>query len=468
MPHLRPLTKSPWCGPGDRKAKTRDLLRTGWGTNEKMIGPEYGFGQEMQRHHQSPVVLLKTAWGGKDVWCDFRSPSTGDFNWAEQQMKTREEREGRSREVGSFFRAMINNVKTGLNQARVHLGREDLELKGLVWFQGWNDYCQWPVEEAGSPCGRGIIERYSHNLKHMLVDLHRSIGRHHASDCDWGTWRPRHRGAKITIRLGPPCLSDRASRDCQPIGPLLLCANRRILGCPRHRSLGVPLQRFRRKLSAYGTHLCLAPAGPRCFAQGTSDEGGKQRRHANHVASLSTRSWRLGLVGLKHFPAVGASARPLLRTQRHQPGVRRRSKLGSIALRQRNSFPLQPSTILYYCGSNDVNAGKTRPVLPSVSASSLNLHAIDCRTPTSSLAINRSPEKKERWAVVDKANQLVASYCETQDGRTFVDLNQVLEADDGSTRQDMFLPDQLHLTEKAYEGFARVMREALEQQVQSP
>ena len=36
----------------------------------------------------------------------------------------------------------------------------------------------------------------------------------------------------------------------------------------------------------------------------------------------------------------------------------------------------------------------------------------------------------------------------------------MLEADDGSTRQGIFLPDQLHLTEKAYEGFARVMREA--------
>ena len=94
-----------------------------------MIGPEYGFAKKCSADHQSPVVLLKTAWGGKDVWCDFRSPSAGDFNWAERQMKAREEREGRSREVGSFFRAMINNVKTGLNQARVHLGREDLELK---------------------------------------------------------------------------------------------------------------------------------------------------------------------------------------------------------------------------------------------------------------------------------------------------------------------------------------------------
>ena len=69
---------------------------------------------------------------------------------------------------------------------------------------------------------------------------------------------------------------------------------------------------------------------------------------------------------------------------------------------------------------------------------------------------------------MNEANQLVASYCKTQDGRTFVNLNQVLEADDGSTRQDMFLPDRLHLTEMAYEGFAEMMHEALGQQVQSP
>ena len=58
-------------------------LQAGWGANEKMIGPEYGFGQAMQHHHQSPVVLLKTAGGGNNVWCDLRSPSAGDFNWAE-------------------------------------------------------------------------------------------------------------------------------------------------------------------------------------------------------------------------------------------------------------------------------------------------------------------------------------------------------------------------------------------------
>ena len=66
--------------PGRAQGEKAGPLQAGWGANEKMIGPEYGFGQEMNRHHQSPVVVVKTAWGGKDVWCDFRSPSAGDFN----------------------------------------------------------------------------------------------------------------------------------------------------------------------------------------------------------------------------------------------------------------------------------------------------------------------------------------------------------------------------------------------------
>ena len=132
-------------------------------------------------------------------------------------------------------------------------------------------------------------------------------------------------------------------------------------------------------------------------------------------------------------------------------------------------FSIQPKSILYYCGSNDINVGEGAADIAE--RFRLFSELTRDRLPDTRIlfgAINRSPEKKDRWSIVDKANQLVAAYCETQDGRTFVDLNQVLEADDGSTRQDMFLPDQLHLTERAYEGFARVMRGALEQQVQSP
>ena len=456
--------------PGRSQGENAGPLRTGWGANEKMIGPEYGFGQEMQRHHQSPVVLLKTAWGGKDVWCDFRSPSTGDFNWAERQMKAREEREGRSREVGSFFRAMINNVKTGLNQARVHLGREDLELKGLVWFQGWNDYCQWPVEEAGSPCGRGIIERYSHNLKHMLVDLREALD-------------------ATTLPI--------------VIGELGVHGTE----VPKSRS-GWALRAFRTAQAETASqldHCCFAPTAAfwdahatdhwECHYNGSAESYLRMgRTFALHLLALDAlpkgqvMRWQASQEGMQtmlhHYPPEAGGlalwGSSIFRLWERAPAHFSEHNVTNLAFGGARSwealhyanetlFPMQPSTILYYCGSNDVNAGEDAAGIAE--RFRLFSELTRDRLPDTDIffgAINRSPEKKERWAVVDEANQRVASYCETQDGRTFVDLNQVLEADDGSTRQDMFLPDQLHLTERAYEGFARVMREALEQQVQSP
>ena len=132
-------------------------------------------------------------------------------------------------------------------------------------------------------------------------------------------------------------------------------------------------------------------------------------------------------------------------------------------------FITRPSTILYYCGSNDVNAGEDAASIAE--RFRLFSELLHDRLPETNIlfgAINRSPEKNARWNVVNEANRLVASYCETQDGRTFVDLNQVLEDNDGSTRQDMFLSDNLHLTERAYDGFARLIQKALRDESQAP
>ena len=456
--------------PGRSHGEEAGPLRTGWGANDKMIGPEYGFGQTMQRHHQSPIVLLKAAWGGKDVWCDFRSPSAGAFNWAERQMKTREEREGRSREAGSFFNAMVNTIQTGIDQAQVHLGREDLELKGLVWFQGWNDYCQWPVEEAGSPCGRGIIERYSHNLKHMLSDLREALD-----------------ATTLPIVIG----------ELGVHGTEL----------PKSRS-GWALRAFRTAQAEAASqleHCCFAPTAAfwddhatdhwECHYNGSAESYLRMgRSFALHLLALDAlpkgqvMKWQASQRGLqtmlRQYPpesdGLALWGSSIFRLWERAPAHFSDHNVTNLAfggartweaLHYANDtlFPMQPSNILYYCGSNDVNAGEDAADIAE--RFRLFSELTRDRLPDTKIffgAINRSPEKEDRWSVVNEANQLVALYCETQDGRTFVDLNQVLEADDGSTRQDMFLPDRLHLTEKAYEGFAQLMREALEQQVQSP
>ena len=419
---------------------------------------------------QKEVGPLQAAWGGKDVWCDFRSPSAGDFNWAERQMKTREEREGRSREVGAFFNAMVDNIEVGLHQAQVHLGRDDLELKGLVWFQGWNDYCQWPVEEAGSPCGRGIIERYPHNLKHMLCDLREALN-----------------ATTLPIVIGE--LGVHGS------------------DVPKSRS-GWALRAFRTAQSETASqldHCCLAPTASFWDAQATDHwechyNGSAKsylrmgRTFALHLLALDalpdgqTLKWQASQKGLQSMlrrypPKSGGLAlwgSSIFRLWERAPAHFSEYEVTNVSFGGARSwetlhyaddtlFPIRPSTIFYYCGSNDVNAGADAAGIAE--RFRLFSELTRDRLPHTKIffgAINRSPEKKDRWSVVNEANQLVAAYCKTQDGRTYVDLNQVLEADDGSTHQDMFLPDRLHLTERAYEGFVRMMREALEQQVQSP
>ena len=173
----------------------------------------------------------------------------------------------------------------------------------------------------------------------MLVDLRGSIGRHHASDCDWGTWRPRHRGAKIAIRLGPPCLSDRASRDCQPIGPLLLCANRSIWDahatdhweCHYNGSA----ESYLRMGRTFALHLLALDALPKgqVMRWQASQEGMQTMLHhyppeAGGLALWGSSIFRLWERAPAHFSEHNVT----------NLAFGGGSKLGSIALRQRNSF----------------------------------------------------------------------------------------------------------------------------------
>jgi hypothetical protein len=85
---------------------------TGYG-GESHIGPELQFGHVIGDHFAEPVLLIKTAWGGKSLHKDFRPPRSGG-------------------EVGPYYKQMIEEV-------RAALGDQTYELCGFVWMQGWND-----------------------------------------------------------------------------------------------------------------------------------------------------------------------------------------------------------------------------------------------------------------------------------------------------------------------------------------
>ena len=87
------------------------------------FGPELQFGHVMGDHLDNQVLLIKTAWGGKSLFKDFRPPSSGG-------------------EVGKYYSLMIRQVREALGIMEKELpalrGRS-FELAGFVWYQGWND-----------------------------------------------------------------------------------------------------------------------------------------------------------------------------------------------------------------------------------------------------------------------------------------------------------------------------------------
>jgi hypothetical protein len=128
--------------------KVRDTVRkgpltagyTGYGGSSH-IGPELQFGHVMGDFFEEPVLLIKTAWGGKSLYQDFRPPSSGGA-------------------VGPYYTQMIQEIR----EALAALGDRPYEIRGFVWMQGWNDMC---TDVA--------VPEYADNLVHLAADIRREF-----------------------------------------------------------------------------------------------------------------------------------------------------------------------------------------------------------------------------------------------------------------------------------------------------
>jgi hypothetical protein len=144
-------------------------VKVGYGFDNERIGPEYGFGIYIDKALDEPILIIKTAWGGKSLAVDFRPPSAGPY---EPSAKEKEGGNVPEREkVGHYYREMIRFVRTTLKDtgsiSRVVPGydpEQGYELAGFVWFQGWNDMCN-----------RHHIEQYTGNMIHFISDVRKEF-----------------------------------------------------------------------------------------------------------------------------------------------------------------------------------------------------------------------------------------------------------------------------------------------------
>jgi len=150
--------------------RSRDMvqgpLSVGQGYASDRIGPELMFGTIMGEYYKEPVLLIKTAWGGKDLYCDFRPPSAGKPAYAIQK------RRDKQREIGVCYRKMVTEVKECLANLEKNFPQfQDMkpEIVGFVWFQGFNE------QFSGKETQAQVYREYAGNYAHMIADLKREL-----------------------------------------------------------------------------------------------------------------------------------------------------------------------------------------------------------------------------------------------------------------------------------------------------
>jgi len=118
--------------------KSHGPLKPGYGTNitaTTTFGPDYTFSIYMQKHLNEPFLIIKTAWGGKDLLTQFRPPSAGPLAGVDKDRK--------GKPIGHFYNLVIEHVNEVLadpGQYHPSYKKEDgYEIAGFVWFQGFND-----------------------------------------------------------------------------------------------------------------------------------------------------------------------------------------------------------------------------------------------------------------------------------------------------------------------------------------
>jgi alpha-galactosidase len=161
-----------WIKFHDRKGK----LTVGYGS-PKCIGPELEFGTVVGDRYDEQVLIIKTAWGGRSLSRDFRSPSAGLpsekvletmlANLKKQKGKENSTLEDVKKPFGFAYRDMlkeINDTLANLKKDFPGYQGQGYELAGFVWFQGWNDMIN-----------ADATAEYSANLTHFIRDVRKDL-----------------------------------------------------------------------------------------------------------------------------------------------------------------------------------------------------------------------------------------------------------------------------------------------------
>lgn len=158
------------------------------------IGPEFTFGIYMEKELQEPILIIKTAWGGRSLNTEFRPPSAGPYKlpkeiqelWdkhpqgahgipkVEDRKKWQDDKDAAT---GVFYRMMIEHVQKVTKDIKRVCPEYDeqagYELAGFVWLQGFNDLVDGTTYPG--PDKPGKYDLYSDLLAKFIRDVRKDL-----------------------------------------------------------------------------------------------------------------------------------------------------------------------------------------------------------------------------------------------------------------------------------------------------
>ena len=126
-------------------------------------------------------------------------------------------------------------------------------------------------------------------------------------------------------------------------------------------------------------------------------------------------------------------------------------------------FPYEPKAIIFFCGSNDIN-GWNSP--EDVFAEFENFYnSVKEKLPKTivfAISIQPSPNRFDQRPRQLKWNNAVSSFAEVEENLVFVDVSPPMLSEKNEPRPELYIEDMLHLNEKGYEIWTKIVRENLQ------
>lgn len=162
-------------------------LTVGFGADQRgpKIGPEFSFGIYAEKQIAEPILIIKTAWGGKSLNTDFRPPGAEPYEFNENQLANfrkqgkdiEQIKSEKAEATGRYYRMMTEHVKSVLADIKrvypSYDAAQGYELSGFVWFQGWNDMVDsGTYPDRGQPGG---YDQYSALMAQFIRDVRNDL-----------------------------------------------------------------------------------------------------------------------------------------------------------------------------------------------------------------------------------------------------------------------------------------------------